>query len=68
MAITEREEARSILNPSVLTGRDPCYPQWHWLEYDPVALAVLVLGIGLFELPFELLRERLTNRCWHRHS
>jgi hypothetical protein len=22
----------------------------HWLEHDPVALAVLVLGIGFFEL------------------
>ena len=22
----------------------------HWLEYDPVALAVLVIGIGIIEL------------------
>jgi hypothetical protein len=22
----------------------------HWLDYDPVALAVLVVGIGLIEL------------------
>jgi hypothetical protein len=22
----------------------------HWLDYDPVALAVLVIGIGLIEL------------------
>ncbi len=22
----------------------------HWLEYDPIALAVLVIGIGLVEL------------------
>ena len=27
------------------------YIQWrHWLEYDPVALAVLVIGIGIIEL------------------
>jgi hypothetical protein len=23
---------------------------WHWLDYDPVALAVLVIGIGVIEL------------------
>jgi hypothetical protein len=23
---------------------------WHWLDYDPVALAVLVIGIGMIEL------------------
>jgi hypothetical protein len=23
---------------------------WHWLDYDPVALAVLVIGIGFVEL------------------
>jgi hypothetical protein len=23
--------------------------RWHWLDYDPVALAVLVIGIGLIE-------------------
>ena len=22
----------------------------HWLEYDPIALAVLVIGIGMIEL------------------
>jgi hypothetical protein len=24
--------------------------QLHWLDYDPVALAVLVVGIGMIEL------------------
>jgi hypothetical protein len=24
--------------------------RWHWLDYDPVALAVLVIGIGMIEL------------------
>jgi hypothetical protein len=24
--------------------------QRHWLDYDPVAVAVLVIGIGLIEL------------------
>jgi hypothetical protein len=24
--------------------------QRHWLDYDPIALAVLVIGIGLIEL------------------
>jgi hypothetical protein len=26
------------------------YIQRHWLDYDPVALAVLVIGIGMIEL------------------
>jgi hypothetical protein len=25
-------------------------PRRHWLDYDPVALAVLVIGIGIIEL------------------
>jgi hypothetical protein len=25
-------------------------PSRHWLDYDPVALAVLVIGLGLIEL------------------
>jgi hypothetical protein len=24
--------------------------QLHWLDYDPVALAVLIVGIGMIEL------------------
>ena len=24
--------------------------RWHWLDYDPVALAVLAIGIGIIEL------------------
>jgi hypothetical protein len=30
----------------------PLYPRlrWHWLDYDPVALAVLAIGIGMIEL------------------
>jgi hypothetical protein len=24
--------------------------RWHWLDYDPVALAVLAIGIGMIEL------------------
>lgn len=32
-------------------GRRIMHAQWrHWLDYDPVALAVLVIGIGLVEL------------------
>jgi hypothetical protein len=23
---------------------------WHWLDYDPVALVVLLVGIGMVEL------------------
>jgi len=23
---------------------------WHWLDYDPVALIVLLVGIGIVEL------------------
>ena len=26
----------------------------HWLDYDPVALAVLVIGIGLIELLYRV--------------
>jgi hypothetical protein len=26
------------------------YQRRHWLDYDPVALAVLVIGIGMIEL------------------
>ena len=26
------------------------HPSRHWLDYDPVALAVLVIGIGMIEL------------------
>jgi hypothetical protein len=26
------------------------YIQRHWLDYDPVAFAVLVIGIGMIEL------------------
>jgi len=34
---------------------DATYPRvgylpMHWLDYDPVALAVLVIGIGIIEL------------------
>jgi hypothetical protein len=28
----------------------PLVARRHWLEYDPVALAVLVIGIGIIEL------------------
>jgi hypothetical protein len=24
--------------------------KWHWLDYDPVAVAVLVIGLGMIEL------------------
>jgi hypothetical protein len=24
--------------------------KWHWLDYDPVAVAVLVIGLGVIEL------------------
>jgi len=24
--------------------------RWHWLDYDPVAFALLVIGIGMIEL------------------
>jgi hypothetical protein len=26
------------------------YPKQYWLDYDPVALVVLVIGIGMIEL------------------
>jgi hypothetical protein len=26
------------------------YPKRYWLDYDPVALVVLVIGIGMIEL------------------
>ena len=29
----------------------------HWLDYDPVALAVLVIGIGMIELLALLIRS-----------
>jgi len=32
------------------TGRRIMHPRRYWLDYDPVALAVLVIGIGLIEL------------------
>jgi uncharacterized protein YbdZ (MbtH family) len=33
-------------------NREAChaYTKGHWLDYDPVALAVLVIGIGVIEL------------------
>ena len=31
-------------------GRRIMHPSRHWLDYDPVALAVLVIGIGMIEL------------------
>jgi hypothetical protein len=34
-----------------LSSRRTMYlPRRHWLEYDPVALAVLVIGIAIIEL------------------
>jgi len=34
-----------------MTGRRVMYIQRrHWLDYDPVALAVLVIGIAIIEL------------------
>ena len=24
--------------------------KWHWLDYDPVAVAVLAIGLGVIEL------------------
>jgi hypothetical protein len=32
------------------TGRRTMQQRLHWLDYDPVALAVLVIGIGMIEL------------------
>jgi len=32
------------------TGRRAMHPRRYWLDYDPVALAVLVIGIGVIEL------------------
>ena len=33
------------------TRRRIMYAQkWHWLDYDPVAVAVLVIGLGVIEL------------------
>jgi hypothetical protein len=38
-------------NPGVRIGMDVMLSDYrHWLEYDPVALAVLFLGVGLVEL------------------
>jgi hypothetical protein len=31
-------------------GATMCVQRPHWLDYDPVALAVLVIGIGIIEL------------------
>jgi len=31
-------------------GRRIMHPRRYWLDYDPVALAVLVIGIGMIEL------------------
>jgi hypothetical protein len=37
--------------PEAGTGRRVLHTQRrHWLDYDPVALAVLVIGIGMIEL------------------
>jgi hypothetical protein len=33
----------------MVVGRDKQLRR-HWLDYDPVALAVLVIGIGMIEL------------------
>src|SRR6266566_3557420 len=32
------------------TGRRAMHQRRYWLDYDPVALAVLVIGIGIIEL------------------
>jgi hypothetical protein len=40
--------------PARLIKREPggvfMYPKQYWLDYDPVALVVLVIGIGMIEL------------------
>src|SRR5262245_32061261 len=36
--------------PQLEEGRLMYIQRRHWLEYDPVALAVLVIGIGIIEL------------------
>ena len=39
------------IGPETGTGRRVMHIQSrHWLDYDPVALAVLVIGIGMIEL------------------
>jgi hypothetical protein len=39
------------LATKVVQGRHIMHVQRrHWLDYDPVALAVLVIGIGMIEL------------------
>jgi hypothetical protein len=37
-------------SPGLGTGRRTMQQRLHWLDYDPVALAVLVIGIGMIEL------------------
>jgi hypothetical protein len=52
MPIT-RWAARPIYCPISKTGVEQGYGHmrtWHWLEYDLVALAVLVIGMGIVEL------------------
>jgi hypothetical protein len=43
-ALVEQLETRNRLTATMYAQRP------HWLDYDPVALAVLVIGIGIIEL------------------
>ena len=37
-------------SPGLGTGRRTMQQRLYWLDYDPVALAVLVIGMGVIEL------------------
>jgi hypothetical protein len=50
----EREAAggvvSAVLSLRIWTGRRTMQQKVYWLDYDPVALAVLLLGIGMIGL------------------
>jgi hypothetical protein len=48
---TEKNLAQEVLGKRLIADERIMYIQRrHWLDYDPVALAVLVIGIGMIEL------------------
>jgi hypothetical protein len=50
----EREAAGGVVSPAlslrIWTGRRTMQQKVYWLDYDPVAFAVLLIGIGMIGL------------------